>query len=339
MTATTLSTIDLYLIQKPSNFEAALYKGQVDIARKQGHATRVSALVPLSGTLDGLLKTGEFSLNRLAWSPLGLLAYPKVAGSYTILDTKTGKENQIKVDSANAANPQFSADGKWLSLEVLNSKALTITTQIFSLTSNQVISLPAADKNTSQISLSFVGKNYVTWTEAIIQTSSSNHVLTLKGGLLSQLSAKGSAKLLLTDKNPRLKGIRVFTDSSGQNFAAISKEAYKEGDGVGGGKETVLARGEVFLAYFNQELTALSQESVAYHPRMMGLKKYFNTYGDGVLSRDLFFAANDQLIFSLGGAGGMVSLNVKTKTWNFHGTSDSIYRRCYFPVLGPEVTP
>ncbi|MNT52927.1 hypothetical protein D3C72_1899840 [compost metagenome] len=103
------------------------------------------------------------------------------------------------------------------------------------------------------------------------------------------------------------------------------------------GRDWVLTRGEAFISRFDKNLNALSQENISYHPRMIGMVKRAAAFGGGtILSQQTFFAPADQMILSLGDAGGVASLNIKTKSWNFHASSDSIYR-CYNPALGPEV--
>jgi|GEM_PF-5292135 hypothetical protein len=327
--------LDVFIIASPFKAPPVLYRSLTSIPRRQGEAIRIASIVPASGNFAGYQKNGEFLARRIGYSPRGLLAYPTDADAYTVQNLQTNQTIKVKTKSADAGNPQFSEDGKWLALEVFDGKTFTITTKLFSLVSNQVLSLPTAAKGLSQVALSYAG-DYVTWTEVALATSPNGYSMTFRAARLNGLSEKATARTIFTDRNPRMKGIRLYKDADGTYFTASTKEAYKQNpdsDYVGNG--LILTRGEVFVNYFDKNLQPTTQETIPYPEKLIGSKRRTSMSEDGVLAREQIFSPGNVMIFTMGNLGGIATLDIKNKVWEFHANQDG--SGCFNPAIGPEV--
>lgn len=326
--------LDLFVIASPFKAPPVLYRSLMSIPRRSGLGVKIANIIPASGNLTGYLKSGELNAKRLGYSAMGLLAYPADSEAYTILNVNTNKSVKVKVKATDAGNPQFSADGKWLALDVVDLKTYTITTKIFSVTSGQVVNLPPAAKGLSQVTPSFAG-DYVTWTETKLAASPNGYAMTLLAARLNGLNEKSATKTILTDRNPRLKGIRVYQDLDGAFFTAVSKETYKASqDSDYSGRGFELTRGEVFINYFDKNLQPTAQDSIPYSPKLIGSKRRTSMDYDNVLAREQFFSPSNTMIFTLGDLYGIATLDIKNKVWDFHSNQNST--GCYNPAIGPE---
>lgn len=306
-----------------------LYKANIDIAYRVGRSEALMNLAPTPSTIIDAFGVWEMPRTQVAFAN-GQFALSRAAGSFEVVDANTLKTvKSWKIDGNQVLNPEFSADGKWVKLEIFDNKNI-YSTKIFSLTSDEVLSLPASGRQT-QVGLSFVG-NAVAWTESNTFAASSDKTLVLKTADFAELR-KGKSRTILTETSKFLRALRVFQGNDGRYFTVVLKETYSS---PVNSPEKSLTKGEAVIVSLGNDLSVTSSEAVNFDPTFYYLGKSMALTPYGVLSNMTYSPYSNQVIFSLGHLGGLASLNLETKQWAFHAVNS--LNTCYYPVVGPEVT-
>lgn len=323
-------TAELFFVGELATGENALYKANVDIPYRTSQVQKIFTLAPAPSTIVEAFAAWDMPRRQVALSK-NLFAASRTKGTFEVIDAKSLKTVKAwKIDADQMLNPEFSSDGKWVKLEIFDNRNL-YSTRLFSLTSDEVLSLPASGRQT-QVGLSFIGNNAVAWTESDTFSAQTDKVLTLKAADFSELR-KGQSRTLFTEKSKFLRALRVFEDGKGDYFTVSLKEEYLVQTNS---PEKTLTKGEVLLISISNRLSVSSTVSYTYDPTFYYLGKSLAHTPYGVLSNTAFNPYANQIIFSLGFRGGLASLDLNNKTWSFHGVN--MANICYNPVIGAEVT-
>lgn len=305
--------------------QRSLYYSTADYPMRQGTA---EALAPLPAFETRALDGWEMKMNPAALSGKNL-AFARTATSFEVFNFEQRKTVKTWKVNGLAMNPVFSAQGEWVKADILMKDGQSLT-QIFSLNTDEVLKLPTS-KN-QQVAFHFINDESLVWTEGSIYEVGAKKTMTLKGMSLSDLRKNKSAQTLATRSAPLLRPYLVFSRGPVEHYAVSVIEEFPKSSSV----SAPLEKAELQRISITKDLQTSVAAIIPYNEDLLQKSLSLHNIRGSLLSSGVYSPSSDQMIFSLGLLGGLASYSLKNQQWNFHASSD-IYK-CFYPVVGPEVT-
>lgn len=325
-----LSTQLLFLAKDQSN-KWGLYFTDARITLRAGKAELLAPANEPGSVLSYFesrkLKNGVTALSKN--KNLVVFPYAKT-NTYAILDRNNANLiNPLTISSANAANPRFSLDEKYLIFDQLNAAKNLVQQVIVDLNSQKQIVISGKDSNILE---AFVAHNNIFWVELFEKNYGREKTWSLKTASLDKSTQVKSLVESLATENDLIPPFAWASNGTNSTFMFL-EERFERNSNTG---DVLLKKGLLKIYKLDSlKATVAPFETYPYSTAVANFALKFAEFGGG-LQFARYHQSSNSLIFAGGNKSGLVKFDLNTKNWSIHAAAVDI-SQCYQPSLGDEV--
>lgn len=335
------SSLDLFYVGVTYEKESLLYSARFDIATQETQSRLISQLPAQSyygKKTAAFLERFNIRTRSYAYDPSSrTLGYPDLkAQSYTLVSDHSSAQIDVSdLKLRGGLNPQLTSNAEWLKLDVLGQHALKI--RLVSTKDLRILTIPGKESH-HQTDFYFLSSEKVLWLDIEATASYFKYNVSLMTASMEEI-AQGKSHVLKTW--PQMNLVNWITwlpyvDANKQLLVVETlEELVRQSSADGFFSEIALQKGQLLSTHFNSAGQAAGTETSGYSAEVMTLAKNF-AIDRWFLRHPVHFG--EQLIFSTGYFGGVVSYNTKSKQWATLATIGGTAFQCLNPrVVSAEL--